>query len=91
MSGWSIRERAKLRGLCAHCHAPAGHPEAVCPLCGLRTTHVQGSAQHFRGIHADVAKTPRARSLLVDVVRAQVRGWPVAPRIEACRAAGLLA
>jgi hypothetical protein len=72
---------------CINCAAPGDHPPVTCPICGHRTNHLQSTVVHMVSEH--VVEGPRHQSLLTDVMRAAVRGWPIEPTLQRCREAGL--
>lgn len=73
---------------CGLCHAPRGHRQAACPICGAAFDHVSGVEGHLATTHV-IPEGKRPRALLVDIARAQVRGWPMGPFVEAAQKAGL--
>lgn len=71
---------------CAVCHAPAGHREVNCAVCGQSFAHIRGLETHLMTIHPFGT---RSRALLVDIARAQAREWPLTDAYAAARKAGL--
>lgn len=76
-------------GICGVCHAPAGHPMVSCPLCGALFAHVFGVNRHLIYHHPALSPSRRLRALILDIPRAQARGWPLEGPRAAAESAGI--
>jgi hypothetical protein len=62
---------------CADCEASLPHPRVDCPLCEWPSfAHVDGLTVHVRRHHG-IPAGGRLLMLVLEVARAQLRGWPL--------------